>query len=161
MVEYGRMKPNYLVIPALVILVSLAGSALTSPELGGWYKSLRLPPIAPPGGAIGAVWTTIFILSVIALLLVWNGMPRNRLFPRIIFWFTLNGVLNVGWSWVFFNRHWIGLAVSVAVGLELTVLALILLLWRPLRPAALLLLPYAAWVLFAIYLNYTIWALNA
>ncbi len=155
------MKPNYLVIPALVILVSFAGSAPTSPELGGWYKSLRLPAIAPPGGVIGAIWVTIFMLSAIALLLVWNRMPRNRLFPRVIFWFVLNGVLNVGWSWVFFNRHWIGSAVLVAAGLELTVLALVLLLWKSMRPAAFLLLPYAAWVLFAIYLNYTIWALNA
>lgn len=154
------MKANYLVIPLLVALISFSGSALTTPELGGWYKTLRLPAIAPPGGVIGVVWTCIFILSAIALLLAWNTLPRNRRFARIMFWFALNGAVNVLWSWMFFNQHRVGLAVWVAAGLELTVLALILLLWKPLRTAALLLLPYAAWVLFATYLNYTIWALN-
>jgi tryptophan-rich sensory protein len=39
-------------------------------------------------------------------------------------------------------------------------LALIILLWKKNRTAALLLLPYFAWVCVATYLNYSFWLIN-
>ncbi len=41
--------------------------------------------------------------------------------------FILNGLLNIFWSYLFFNRHWLGAAVWEAGILDLSVIVLIIL----------------------------------
>lgn len=155
------IKPNYVFIPFVTVLVSVFGSYLTSLGIdSGWYGSIAKPEWTPDGSVIGLVWTTIFILTTIAALLTWNRamMANRRLW--IAFAFLLNGALNVAWTYIFFTRHWFDLAVVEAVALEISVLVLIILV-RPLSKfASYLLLPYAGWVLFAAYLTFDIWLLN-
>jgi len=156
------MKPNYLIIPLITILVSVTGSSFTSSGIGsGWYDSIAKPSWTPPGSVIGAVWTTIFILSTISAILVWNKAKRDTRFRWIIGIFLANAVLNVFWSFLFFGQGLLGLAVWEAALLDATVIALVILIWRTSRIASLLLVPYAAWVAFATYLTYTVWSMNS
>jgi len=74
--------------------------------------------------------------------------------------FVINAGLNLFWSELFFANHQIGWAVFGAGLLEVTVLALIGLTSRVAPIASALLIPYAAWVGFAMYLNYIIWMMN-
>ena len=77
--------------------------------------------------------------------------------------FTLFGVqlvLNALWSIVFFGWHQLGPALIVIAALWLAILACIVSFWRLDRTAALLLLPYLAWVTFASLLNFAVWRLN-
>lgn len=154
------MKLNYFIIPLVTVLVAVLGSRFTVQSLSGWYKSLNLPSIAPPGGFIGAVWTILFILATISALLVWNKFPHDTRFYWIIAIFILNAVLNFGWSWLFFGQHQIFAAIFEAGALGLSVLALVVLIWPESVLAASLLIPYAVWVFFATYLTYSIWSLN-
>jgi benzodiazapine receptor len=109
---------------------------------------------------IGLVWTAIFILSAIALLIAWNHKEKNKAFWWVILLFTINAGLNLFWSELFFVNHRLGSAMLEAGFLEATVLALIGLNIRLYPTVAALLAPYAVWVMFAIYLNYNIWMMN-
>lgn len=153
------MKPNYLVIPLLAVVALIFGSQFTNAGMD-WYHTIQLPSWTPPGAVIGAIWTTIFFLTTISALMVWNRMPRDRRFSWTVALFALNAALNALWSYVFFVRHWMGVAIFEALALEVTVLLLIALVWHRSRIAASLLLPYAAWVLVASYLTYSVWLLN-
>ena len=150
------MKLNYFIIPLVTILVATSGSWLTSKGLSSWYNTLSLPTIAPGGGVIGTVWSIIFILTMISALIVWNKTPLNPNFQWIVWLFVANAVLNVLWSYLFFYLHLTGWPIVEMIVLNLTTIALIVLMWNPALWAAILLLPYAAWVTFATYLAYQI-----
>lgn len=153
------IKPNYIIIPLITIFVSVLGSMITSSGMK-WYKTLKLPAFTPPGAAIGAVWTVIFILATISLLIVWNKFQNTEQFWIIIGLFAVNAFLNVFWSYLFFGVHMLNAAVVEAALLDLSVIVLIVLIWPFSRLAAGLLIPYAAWTAFATYLTYIIWSLN-
>ena len=153
------MKPNYLIIPIITVLIAALGSFLTS---GGmiWYKTINLPSWTPPGSFIGSVWTIIFILSTSSALIIWNSTTHNQTFWVIVSIFIVNACLNVLWSLLFFRTHLIGGAVLEAGLLGLTVITLIILIWPISKIASILLFPYAGWVAFATYLTYSVWVLN-
>ncbi|MBD3361761.1 tryptophan-rich sensory protein [Candidatus Woesearchaeota archaeon] len=153
------MKPNYIIIPLVTILVSVIGSYLTSSGMN-WYKTIELPSFTPPGSFIGAVWTVIFVLTTISALIVWNNYSGTEKFWWIIGLFMANAILNLLWSLLFFNQHLIFLAIFDAAFLDLIVIALMILIWPLSKLGAGLLLPYAIWAAFATYLNYRIWLLN-
>ena len=154
------MHLSYFIIPIVAVLVSAIGGRLTARAVRTWYTTIRKPRWTPPGSIIGAVWTVLYILAALSALLVWNlpgGVPVPLAIASL---FVLNAVVNVLWSYVFFYRHQIGAAVWVCLFLDLTIVLLIWLI-APLSPlAAWFLLPYAAWVTFASYLNYRVWAMN-
>lgn len=153
------MKLNYITIPLMTILVAGVGSWLTSSGMD-WYGTINLPEWTPAGSVIGAVWTTIFILTTLSALIVWSRANRNRRFWWIIVIFLINAFLNVFWSFLFFSQHLIGPAIWEAGLLDASVIALIILIWPISRLASILLVPYAGWVAFATYLTYTVWLLN-
>jgi benzodiazapine receptor len=153
------MKMRFIFIPLAVFAVAMTGSLLTSGGMD-WYKTIKLPSFTPPGSIIGAVWTTIFILTAISAIIFWGKAPRDGRFWWVLGFFILNGLLNIFWSYLFFNRHWIGAAVWEAGVLDLSVIVLIILIWPISRWASILLIPYTAWTTFATYLTYVVWSLN-
>jgi len=154
------MKAHYFFIPLAVVAVAMLGSWLTAQGVQTWYTTLTLPNIAPSGGFIGGVWTIIFILSAVALILIWNQRRQIRHFAWLISLLVANGILNVLWSYLFFVQHQTGWAVLEMLVLNLTTLVVIVWVWRRARTAAWLLLLYFLWVSFATYLAYSIWVLN-
>jgi len=156
----GGMKLRYLVIPLVTVLVAVVGSRFTSVGLESWYATIKKPAWTPPGSVIGAVWTTIFILSTASALILWNTAAAKARLPLLATVFLLNAALNVAWSWLFFVQHRLTLAGWEAVLLDLSCIALVVLAWPLSRLAAALLVPYAAWVAFATYLTFTIARMN-
>jgi len=153
-----KIKPNYFVIPAVVFFVAAIGSYFTDSGME-WYKTINLPSFTPPGWVIGAVWTAIFILSALSALIFWNK-GRGKDFRLIVFFFLLNAVLNVLWSYLFFSKHLIAASFFEAVFLDITVFILILLIWPVSKLSSVLLLPYFVWVAFASFLTFNVWMLN-
>ena len=153
------MKLNYFVIPLIVFLASFFGGRITTSGMD-WYRSLSLPSWTPAGWVIGLVWTFIFTLGAISVILFWNLKQKPDYFYWVIGLFILNIILNVLWSYLFFGQHLISFAVAEAFALGISVLALIILIWPFSNSAALLLAPYCGWVFFATYLTYSIWLLN-
>jgi benzodiazapine receptor len=153
------VKLNHLFIPAAVASVAVLGSAFTRGGMS-WYRTLKLPTWTPPGSTIGLVWTTIFVLAAVSLLLVFNGGHAEQALRPIVRVALLNAALNVLWSLLFFGFHRIGAATVEATLLGATVVWLMVLVWPLSRLASLLLAPYVAWVAFATYLAYSVWRFN-
>lgn len=151
--------PAIITIVLIVLMTGGIGSLITSSGMK-WYKGLNLPPWNPSGQMIGSVWTTIYILSGLSAYFFWHASLPDNWRTAIFLCFILNAVLNVLWCAVFFRWHAIGWAFAEALVLEASVLALILLLLPYSYVAAMLLIPYALWVLFASFLTFTVWQVN-
>ncbi len=153
------MKLNYIIIPLVVLAVARTGGIFTSSGME-WYRTIVIPSWTPPGAVIGIVWTVLFVLAAASILLLWNTVDHTNRFWWIIGLFVLNAVLNVLWSFLFFNQHLIGIAIIEAFVLGCSVVALMILIYPITSIAAWMLAPYAGWVFFATYLTYSIWKLN-
>ncbi len=139
------------------VVIAVLGATIT--DIGPWYHSLTQPRWAPPDVAYGVAWTVIYSLTALAGVTGWLAMHwRER--EWLVGVFALNGFLNILWSLLFFRLHRPDWAVIEVLGLWLSVLALILIIWRRSMWGAVLLLPYLLWVTFAGYLNMTIVHLN-
>jgi tryptophan-rich sensory protein len=148
-----------LVAASSAVLVALLGGLLT--RLDGWYYALSKPAFQPPDWLFGPAWTVIFLFCVLAALEVWRRELSDGERRLVLVLFAVNGVLNVAWSGLFFFLKRPDLALVEVVALWLSVLSLVVVLGRHSRRAALMLLPYLAWVGFAAALNLAIVRLNA
>ena len=153
----GRVAP-VLVAAALAIITAAAGALVT--ELGPWYQSLRVPAWKPPDWLFGPAWTLIFSLTALAGITGWRADTDPRYRTGLVAMFVLNGLLNVLWSAFFFHFRRPDWALVEVELLWLSILLLIVVLGRVSARAALLLVPYLAWVTFAAALTWSVVQLN-
>lgn len=125
-----------------------------------WYRTLVRPSFAPPNWVFGPVWTVLYLMMAVAVWLVWkeSGFAAARL---AITAFVVQLLLNAAWTIIFFGWHAPGIAFLEIVALWLAIVVTMALFRRHSKTAALLLLPYLAWVGFASVLNYGFWSLNS
>lgn len=125
-----------------------------------WYNTINLPDWTPSGSVMVSVWTIIFVLSSLSLLIVWNKYSSEKNFRVIVTLFILNGILIVGWNVLFFSHHLMDLAFLHAIFLIINLILLIVLIWRFSATAAYLLIPYFAYLIFSTVLTYNVWMMN-
>ncbi|MFF4322847.1 TspO/MBR family protein [Streptomyces sp. NPDC001568] len=145
--------------------------ALASSDAGSVYRSLERPGWAPPAWLFGPVWTVLYATIAIAAWLVVRSAPppspspigaRERAGVRpALFWWSVQLLLNLLWTPLFFGAGQYGLALLDIVLLLGAITVTVALFRRASRTAAFLLLPYAVWVAYAAALNAAIWRLNA
>ena len=83
------------------------------------------------------------------------------LYPPVALWlFVIQLVANALWTWLFFVLKAGALSMAEILVLWLFIAATIFKFWPVRRLAALLLLPYLAWVSFACALTWSLWRLN-
>lgn len=140
---------------ALSLVLSYAtagiGGALT--DLGPWYFALRQPDWKPPDAAFGVIWSTIFTLCAVSGWLAWRAAETPALRRRVLVLFAANAALNIFWSALYFKLQRPDWALFEVVFLWLSIVALIVGLWRISRAASGLLIPYLVWVSAAALLN--------
>lgn len=143
-----------------VVITAVLGSLATTPQIPGWYAGIVKPSFNPPNWIFGPVWTLLFAMMAYA---AWRILARDPATPgrtAALALFFANLGLNATWSFAFFGANSPGLGLVVIVPLLASILALIV-LFRPLdRLSAAMMIPYAAWVSFAMLLNVAIWRLN-
>jgi translocator protein len=142
-------------VPGIVLLGTLSGILSNSGYSNAWFRSLDLPDFMPPSWAFPVAWTILYILLGLsfAMILHARGAPQRR---RLIALFLLQLAVNLAWSPVFFGMHKVNLGLYLVGAMIGLTVVLILLLWRVRRAAALLLLPYLAWLCFAAALNFQV-----
>ena len=144
----------------LFVLGSHAAGALgalaTDAEL---YRAIERPWWAPPGWLFAPVWLTLYTMMGIAAWLVWRT-ARVPARSRALAWFGVQLALNALWTPVFFGIPSLGGGLVVIIALWIAIVATIGAFERRSRLAALLLVPYLAWVSFATLLNATLWWIN-
>lgn len=145
---------------AFVLSYATAGLGGALTELGPWYYALRQPDWKPPDAAFGVVWTTIFTLCALSGWLAWRAADTLALRRRVALLFGANALLNILWSALYFTLQRPDWALIEVVVLWLSIVALIVGLWRLSRLASALLLPYLVWVSIASFLNLATVQLN-
>jgi tryptophan-rich sensory protein len=150
-------KKPILVAIVIAVAVGMIGGLAT--EIGPWYLELTKPAWQPPDWLFGPMWTMIYIFTGVAGVRAWrlgNGRQRGLFMSAL----TINCVLNVLWSILFFYMKRPDIALIEVALLWLSVLAMAMITWPYTKRASLLLLPYLIWVAIASYLNWTIVKLN-
>jgi len=99
-------------------------------------------------------------LLAILVISIWNSFPHDEAFKKLIFPFVINEILNIGWTLLFFRLHSIVGALIEIVFLEISILWIISIVSKRSLFITLFIAPYALWVFFTEYLNYTILFLN-
>jgi translocator protein len=151
------MNRNYIALAAFLFVTVGGGLTIGIFNIPGeWYASLVKPSFNPPNWIFGPVWTILYFMIAIAGWMLWQN---NRKSLAMKLWFLALG-LNFLWSPSFFGAEKIGLALVVILSLLVTILGYLATSWTINRRAALLFLPYLAWVSFASLLNGAIFLLN-
>jgi tryptophan-rich sensory protein len=146
-------------VPAILLLGTVSGRISGSGDGNAWFDALQKPAIMPPGWVFGAAWTTLYILLGLALALILHARgARGR--GLAIALFVAQLLVNFAWSPVFFAYHEVGAAFWTIVAMILLSAATAALFWRIRRAAALLMLPYLAWLCFAALLTWQVAELN-
>jgi benzodiazapine receptor len=105
------------------------------------------------------VWPILYVLMGFAAAMVCAAWGSRYRLPAILA-FAVQLLINLSWSPMFFGEHQITLGLYIILLLDVALIATIVLFWKVRRAAALLLLPYLAWILFATVLNYEFLRLN-
>lgn len=149
-----RKVKVYAIFIALTFAVGWTSAALFPPD--EWYRTLNKPPFNPPDWVFPIAWSIIYVMVGLAGGRAWvaglMGVP-------LLFWITQLG-LNGFWSYLFFGLNSPGAALIEVFFFLATIIGFIWSTWKFERTAALLFLPYLAWVSFATVLNAAIWWLN-
>ena len=133
---------------------------MTRDSITNWYAQLQKPSFTPPDWVFGPAWTILYLLMAISFFLVWNkgiNYPKVR---QAIAWFLIQLALNAVWTPLFFGFHLILPAFIEILLLWLAILVTFYSFKRISLYAAVLWIPYVAWVGFAVILNGSIWYLN-
>ncbi|MEP1597329.1 TspO/MBR family protein [Hyphomonas sp.] len=135
------------------VTAAAAGAVISGGNSDPWYDALNKPVLTPPDILFVLVWPALFVLMAAGALLV---LERAGSFDRAVsplgLYYTMLA-FNAGWSLAFFGMNEVALALGVLVALWLLIVAMMQDFWRYSHLAALLQLPYLAWVSFAGYLN--------
>lgn len=143
----------------LCFLVSGLGGWITATSVGTWYQTLEKPSFNPPDWVFAPVWTTLFLMMAIAGWRVWRKAGFERARPAFLAYFIQLG-LNLLWSFLFFGMQNIGFAFGEIMFLLAAIIVTTALFARIDKIAAMLFIPYAAWVAFATLLTGAIFVLN-
>ncbi len=141
-------------------LVGILGSIFTVEAIPTWYASLTKPSFQPPNWLFGPVWTVLYVLMGTAVWLAYRRATTASTRRQIVSVFLVQLVLNGIWTPIFFGLHALGAALAVMSALVVAIVATMAVFARTSTRAAVLLAPYLAWVMFATFLNASLWRLN-
>ena len=114
-----------------------------------WYKSINRSLLTPPDWVFSVVWTILYILIVISLIIY----VRNRWTKYGLILFVIQLVLNIIWTTIFFKYKLICWSVIDIILLIIVVMMMIKEFYRVNRYSGYILVPYIVWLIFALYLN--------
>ena len=167
--EPAERTRSALVLAALLILsftVVLFGDAVTQSEVQtGWYATAKKSPLVLPFWAATSFWTIVHILTSVSAWLVWRERHRRRVVGALSLYGT-QLVLNAMWRPVLIlltarlDETALWLAAIIMMLLIVTVLTMIREFWHIHRGAALILVPYGAWCVYALSNNIFLIVLN-
>jgi translocator protein len=160
----NRITLRSVALALVCILIPVVSGALvgilTMSGVTDWYSTLNKPWFTPPDYVFGPVWTVLYILMGISLYLVISQGWENETVKTGVILFAAQLVVNLLWSLIFFGLHSPLAALACIVVLLGLIVAAIITFSRLSKPAAVLLVPYLAWVCIATALNAGVVLLN-
>lgn len=138
----------------LVYGIAVIGSLFTSSSVdSSWYNSIK-PILTPPNWVFPVVWNILFFMIALSLYFSFILVKTKKEKQILVLLFSLNFLLNVLWSFLFFGLRNPLYAFVEIFFLWFSILSLVLFTFKISKKSAYLLVPYLLWVGFAILLNY-------
>lgn len=151
----AETKKTGWLIAAITVATAILGG-LFSMNSSEFYDTLVRPPLAPPSIVFPIVWGILYVLMIIAMIVYFKQNPDDS----TAFWlYVTNLVLNALWPLFFFALQQIDVALFILLAMIFVNLLLMGRL-KDVKWAFYLYLPYLAWQLFALYLNFSVTLLN-
>ena len=139
-------------LTVLPLAVGGAAAVLTMDAMAQ-YSALPQPPFAPPAWVFPAVWTELYLLMGAASRRVYRlGTQESR---NALMLYYVQLAAHFVWPLLYFRAQEYEVAFWWLLLLLALVLAALSAFFRLDKAAGRLLMPYAAWLLFAAYLNYS------
>ena len=139
-------------LTVLPLAVGGAAAVLTMDAMAQ-YSALPQPPFAPPAWVFPAVWTVLYLLMGAASRRV-HRLGTQEIRNALMLYYVQLAVHFV-WPLLYFRAQEYAVAFWWLLLLLALVLAALSAFSRLDKAAGRLLMPYAAWLLFAAYLNYS------
>lgn len=115
-----------------------------------WYKSLKKSSLTPPSYVFGPLWTLLYILMIISLIIY---LQSNYTTHGLVL-FGAQLAVNLLWSPLFFGKQLICVSFINVIIMNILVFLTYIEFKKSSIKAANLLLPYMIWILLAGYLNF-------
>lgn len=122
------------------------------------FTYMNKPPLAPPAWLFPIAWSILYVLMGIASFLIYRSSDDSHYIGIVLY--SLQLIFNFVWSLIFFKLNAYTFAFVWLAMLLFMIVALIVNTAKYSKPAMIMLLPYAAWCGFALYLNIGIAILN-
>ena len=121
------------------------------------YNDLIKPTLSPPGIVFPIAWTIIYLLIGISytLLKEKGEVPKET---KQLYYAQL--IFNYLWTFIFFVFELRLLSVLWIIILDVLVIVMTYQFYKQNKLSGILLIPYVLWLLFATYLNISIYFLN-
>ena len=150
-----------IVVLMTCLVVGYLSGMVTRDSITTWYPTLVKPSFNPPNWIFAPVWTILYIMMGVAGGMVWNRIEQDaENVKKAFMFFIIQLALNAIWSLLFFYLHNPFLALIEIVLLWLMIFETYTQFKKIDKTAGILLIPYLAWVSFAMVLNGSVWWLN-
>ena len=123
-----------------------------------WLISLKKPIFSPPNYLFSPIWTILYILIAISFWKIWITKNHDKKSAYICFFIHL--FFNFSWTFFFFFLKSPSLSFIDIIFINLTLGITLYYFWKISKIAALLLIPYWIWIVYATYINAGYWVLN-
>lgn len=117
--------------------------------MNDWYKLLKKSSLTPPAYIFGPVWTILYILMAISLIIY---LQSNYTTKGLIL-FVTQLIINLLWSQLFFGKRFICGSFINVIFMNILVFMTFQEFKKSSVIAAYLLIPYMIWIILAAYLN--------
>lgn len=152
-----ELKENYLEVLGAVALVNMLGVLASMFGMpGAWYQSLAKPAFTPPNYLFPIAWTVLYSLIGVSGYIAYKQDFSSE--AKTLFVVQL--AANLLWTPVFFGLQSPLYGLVVISVLVVSLIVTIKKFYEENPLSAYLLLPYLVWVLYAAYLNASIYLLN-
>lgn len=155
MISNIKLKPLlYFVFGTLAVgfISSLFGSSVQD------YGELIKPALSPPPVVFPLVWTILYALMGFSVYLIYESKAPNKKIALLFYFAQL--VVNALWTFFFFGLNAYLFSFLWLVLLFVLVVITAYLFYQINKTAGLLFIPYILWLVFAGYLNWSIYILN-
>lgn len=143
----------------LLIPLSVGGIAalITNGSFENYENTVK-PVLSPPSWLFPIVWTILYILMGISVYLIYEKDKNVNRKPFILYAVQL--MLNFIWPIFFFGFEAYLFAFIILLTLIIFVVAMTITFYKESKLAGILQLPYVFWLLFAAYLNLSVYIMN-
>ncbi|MEI9851516.1 MAG: TspO/MBR family protein [Sphingomonas sp.] len=146
-------------VPFILLVGFTSARLLPTGRENPWYARLVLPEDMPPEWAFPAAWAAIYVFLGLALAMIINARGSTLRGPAIVVFAVLMGG-NFLWPLLFFGMQQIFWSMVLIGALGALGLVTLILFGRILGAAAVLVIPYIAWLGYAGFLLYQLDRLN-